>query len=275
MQMDIPVKVDYARAGVKTPERPTVLNLYRLPAIPELPDTSARPLVIVLPGGAYCNTSPREAEPAAMKFIAAGMHAAVLHYSITPNRYPAAALEVAWCIQECRRNAKEWNIDPDAIYIMGFSAGGHLCATVGTTWNDPVFHEALDSDVSWRPDAQLLCYPVITLGKYTHEGSRINLLGEDATVEQIEALSMENRVSADTVPTFIWSMTTDEVVPVENTMMYAAALQRHHIPFELHIYEQGRHGTSTNEPISVDAALANSDNATWVQHAVRFVQRRS
>lgn len=275
MRLDIPVTPAYERAGALAPQQQKTLQLYLLPAIDELPHTAKRPMVIVLPGGGYHFTCPREAEPIAMKFLAAGMHAAVLNYSVAPSQYPVAALEAAWCVRECRQNAEIWSIDPDAIYLLGFSAGGHLCATVGTIWNDPVFHQALGGGASWRPDAQVLCYPVITMGKFTHEGSRDNLLGENAPAERLHDFSMENRVTAETVPTFLWSTTTDAAVPVENTLQYAAALQKAKVPFEMHVYEKGPHGAATCERhTSVSEEGISADNATWVEHAIRFLQRR-
>ena len=243
MQSVIPVEVDYARAGVPAPEAPATLNLMILPHQEDITMRPDRPMVIIVPGGAYAFCSDREAEAVALKFLAEGIHAAVLRYSVAPNRYPASALELAWCVQYCRVHAAEWHVKPDALSVLGFSAGGHLAGTVGTLWGDPVFEQVLSGGPSWRPDAQLLCYPVLTLGEFTHEWSRWNLLGEpgDPTnrLDLADALSLETRVTPETPPTFLWHTAEDDAVPVENSLMYAAACRRNGVPFELHIFERG------------------------------------
>lgn len=280
MQKTVSVAVDYAKAGVKPPENPATLNLLILPHLEEITQTPNRPMVIVVPGGAYAYCSPREAEAVALKFLAEGIHAAVLRYSVAPNRYPVSALELAWSIQYCRAHAGEWHVNPKAISICGFSAGGHLAGTLGTLWKEPVFSHALETEISWKPDSQILCYPVLTFGEFAHEGSRYNLLGEASDpknqLEKAETLSLETRVSADTVPTFLWHTAEDGAVPVENSLMYAAACRRNHVPFELHIFERGGHGLSTCQEIT--ATGPNEivpDNTTWVLLAIRFIQRHA
>ena len=119
----ISVDVDYAKAGVPVPDAPATLNLMILPHLEEITLNPDRPLVLIIPGGAYAFCSDREAEAVALKFLAAGIHAAVLRYSVAPNRYPAAALEAAWSLQYCRAHAAEWHIRPGAISVLGFSAG--------------------------------------------------------------------------------------------------------------------------------------------------------
>ena len=278
MNTKIPVAVNYSLAGVQPPEKPAELNLMILPHLEEITLHPERPMVIVVPGGAYAFCSSREAEAIALKFLAEGIHAAVLRYSVAPNRYPVAALELAWCIQYCRAHAAEWHVDPNAISVCGFSAGGHLAGTLGTLWNEPVFSQALDSSVSWKPDSQLLCYSVLTLGEFTHEMSRYYLLGEPSDpanqLDRVEALSLEKRVSADTPPTFLWHTAEDGSVPVENSLMYAAACRRNNVPFELHVFEHGGHGISTCQEITSNMeGQIVPDNTVWVPMAIRFVLR--
>jgi len=278
MQKQIDVTVPYAMAGVPAPDSPATLNLLILPHQEEITQHPDRPLVVVIPGGAYAYCSPREAEAVALKFLAAGIHAAVLRYSVAPNRYPAAALELAWSLQYIRAHAAEWHVDPHAVSICGFSAGGHLAGTVGTLWQEPVFRQVLGEEISWRPDCQLLCYPVLTLGEHTHEWSRYNLLGEPEDpknqLDRVEALSLETRVTPDTPPTFLWHTAEDGAVPVENSLMYAAACRKNQVPFELHIFERGGHGLSTCEEItSTSPDQIVPDNTAWVPLAVRFVLR--
>ncbi len=278
MQKIITVVVDYAKAGVPAPEHPAELNLMMLPHLGETTLRPERPLVIVVPGGAYAYCSPREAEPVALKFLAEGIHAAVLRYSAAPNRYPTAALELAWSIQYCRAHAAEWHVKPDAISVCGFSAGGHLAGTLGTLWGEPVFEKALGGGADWKPDSQILCYSVLTLGEFTHEGSRYNLLGgpEDPgnRLDRVGTLSLETRVTKETPPTFLWHTAEDGAVPVENSLMYAAACRRNGVPFELHIFERGGHGLSTCEEITSTAEeQIVPDNTAWIPLAVRFVKR--
>ncbi len=276
MLLSVPVTVDYT--GFSGPEKPASLRLMILPHQETITMHPRRPMVIVVPGGAYAYCSDREAEAVAVKFLAEGIHAAVLRYSCAPCRYPVAALELAWSIRYCRAHADEWHVQPDAISVCGFSAGGHLAGTLGTLWRDPVFEKALGSGISWRPDSQLLCYPVLTLGAFAHEGSRYNLLGEPADPENrldlAEKLSLETRVSPDTPPTFLWHTAEDPSVPVENSLMYAAALRRSCVPFELHVFERGGHGLSTCQEIT---ALRPEEivpqNSAWVSLAVQFIRR--
>lgn len=276
MQVDLNVNVDYAAAGIDAPAAPARLSLYLLPAFDDMPGQKEKPIVIVCPGGAYAYTSVRESEPVAMKFAAAGMHTAVLRYNTAPSRYPTAALELAWCIQQCRIHAKEWHIRPDAVYVAGFSAGGHLACTLGTLFHDPIFARALGSEVSVRPDAQVLSYPVITLGEFAHAGSRENLLGADAPDQMVHALSLEERVSADTAPAFLWHTLEDGSVPVENSMLYAMALRRNGVPFELHIYEKGAHGLATCDALTATKPeQIVPDNAGWIDLVIQFLRRRN
>lgn len=275
MTLDLPLDVPYAAAGAQPPPERAHMTCFLLPSSEEIPDQRVKPMVLVCPGGGYRFRSAREAEPVAMQFLAAGMHAAIVHYTVAPGRYPCAALELARAVQLCRAHAGEWHIDPDRIFILGFSAGGHLCATLGTLWQEPVFSAALGDAADWRPNAQVLCYPVITMGAYTHTGSRDNLLGPDAPQTLVHALSLETRVSAATVPTFLWHTVADPSVPVENTLQYAAALRRAGVAFELHLFEQGGHGMSlcTAQTAARPEQIV-PDNATWLGHALRFLSRR-
>lgn len=280
MDQMIPVEVDYAKAGVPAPRERATLHLMLLPHLEEITLNPERPLVIVVPGGAYAWCSNREAEAVALKFLAEGIHAAVLRYSVAPNRYPVSALELGWSIQYCRENAARWHVRPDAISVLGFSAGGHLAGTLGTLWGEPELVRALDGGASWKPDSQLLCYPVLTLGEFAHEGSRYNLLGGEDDPEnqlaRVGELSLETRVTPETPPTFLWHTAEDPSVPVENSLMYAAACRRNGVPFELHIFERGGHGLSTCQEItSVSADQTVPDNTAWMPLAVRFVMRHA
>ena len=275
MQLELNVSPDYAKAGVSAPKEPAKLTLYLLKAQADMPAQMERPMVIICPGGGYRYKSVREAEPIAMRFLAAGMHAAVLLYSTEPSPYPTAALELAWCVQQCRANAAQWHILPDAVYVAGFSAGGHVACTLSTLWQEDVFARALGDAASVCPDGQILSYPVVTLGEFAHVGSRENLLGINASQEAIDALSLEKRVTKDTAPAFIWHTVEDGSVPVENSMQYAMALRRAGVPFELHLYERGGHGLAAcDETTSTKPEQIVPDNAGWLDLAIRFIRRR-
>lgn len=143
---------------------------------------SARPLVLVCPGGGYVGTCDREGEPLAMQFLAMGYHAAVLKYSCAPAVFPTALAELACSVRLIREHAQEWHVEPRKIIVLGCSAGGHLAASLGVFWKRDFLAQFLgaeDCDRSvFRPDGMILCYPVITSGEFAHRGSFENLLGE-------------------------------------------------------------------------------------------------
>ncbi len=209
--------------------------------------------------------------------MAQGMQAAVLRYHTAPDFHdPVPVLELAWSVQYVRQHADAFHVNPDAVFVIGFSAGAHLVAHLCTRWRDPVFQQVLTPGISWRPDAQILCYPVISMMDFAHEGSCCNLLGERASDPlERDRCSLERHVSSDVPPTFLWHTVEDESVPVENSMMYASALRRSGVPFEMHLFEQGRHGLSTcDDTVSDSDSGILPDNAVWVDMAVRFLKRR-
>lgn len=219
-----------------------------------------RPAIIVCPGGGYEFCSEREAEPIALQYMAAGMCAFVLDYAVAPRfHYPEALKNVSDSIRLVREHADEWGIDKDKIAVIGFSAGGHLAASIATLWDDDPSIKTTDG--SNRPNAAVLCYPVISSDtKVSHIGSFRNLCGEDE--ELIKAMSLENRVSKKTPPCFLWHTFTDQCVPVENSLAFASALKKAGVSCELHIYPGGQHGLS----------LANSDTAPGEDWIVPRVQ---
>ncbi len=224
-----------------------------------------RPAVIVLAGGAYSDRCPREAEPVALMFSNAGFHAFVVDYSIAPTRYPAALYEVCEAIKLIRKNADKWYVNPNAIAVCGFSAGGHLAASVGTLWNtEPAVKCENEQN---KPNALILCYPVIMYGEKAHKGSFYNLLGEGLSDEEYMRLSLEKKVSPDTPPAFLWHTFSDGAVPVENSLEFARALRQYNIPFEMHIYPDGPHGMSLATAYTSYPSSINSHVATWAKFA--------
>ena len=203
-----------------------------------------RPAVLILPGGGYRFTSDREAEPVAIQMNAMGFQAFVLYYSCEPATFPTALLQTAKAISVIREHAKEWHIEERKVVLLGFSAGGHLAASLGTFWNKEFVYEALKIEPKRiRPDGLVLAYSVITAWEFAHQDSFRALLGEEYE-ERKELVSLENQVGEDMMPVFLWHTFEDESVPVENSLLFAHALRKKNIPFELHIYQKGRHGLS-------------------------------
>ena len=203
-----------------------------------------RGAVLICPGGGYEFTSPREAEPVAMQFAAAGFHAFVVYYSVAPNRHPQPLLDVSRAMNIIRDNAEEWQVDTGKIAVCGFSAGGHLAASLGVHWDKAYLQNVsgLKTGLN-RPNALILGYPVLST-RFIHQGSFDNLLGAGANAELLQEMSLEKQVTTGTAPTFLWHTFDDDVVPVENSLVFAQALSEHKVPFEMHIYPQGPHGLS-------------------------------
>ena len=234
---------------------------------PEIDARRRRPAIVICPGGGYSFTSDREAEPVALAFLPRGYNCFVLRYSCAPARYPAALLEVSAAVALVRQKAGEFQVDTAKIAVCGFSAGGHLAASLGTMWNEPFIGERLGIPQGMnRPDAMILGYPVITSGEKAHRDSFTKLLGEGASKEEVERVSLENRVHGDVPPAFIWHTFDDDLVPVENSLLFASALRANNIPFELHIYASGPHGLSLCNRESVgEGQMINPHCATWVE----------
>ena len=223
-----------------------------------------RPAILIVPGGGYGCFGTGEQECVAMQFAAAGYHTFILRYSINPNRHPQPLLDLSRAMCIIREHAEEWRVDADKIAILGFSAGGHLCASFGTLWNRDFLQLPNAKTEQNKPNAMVLCYPVITSDEaFTHMPSMWNLLGEELPEDLRKLVSPELQVSEATPPAFIWHTFADPVVPTENTLMMASALRKQGIPFELHIYPEGPHGMSiANDDGTTQGA--NPHIATWV-----------
>lgn len=207
-----------------------------------LSKSKKRGAVLICPGGGYGYTSEREAEPIAMQFTAKGYHAFVLYYSVAPKRHPQPLLDLSRAICIIRQNCDKWNIDSNKIAVCGFSAGAHLTASLGVHYDKSYLK--VEGITQNRPDAMILAYPVITMKEFRHNGSRENLIGKNPDKALIEEMSLETQVSDNTPPVFMWHTVEDKSVPVENSLMFAQALQKNKVPFELHIYPKGPHGLS-------------------------------
>ncbi len=217
-----------------------------------------RPLVLICPGGGYGFVSDREAEVMALQFTAMGYHAAVLTYSTYPVRYPAQILEVAQVWKLIRENAEEWNVLSDKTVILGCSAGGHLAASYSLFCGEDFVTKSVGLVADeLRPAGMILCYPVITSGEFSHRDSFATLLGGDyeslVGTELLEKVSLEKQVTEKAPPAFIWHTYTDNVVPVENSLLLASALRKHNVNCELHIFPDGGHGLGLASELSQDS----------------------
>lgn len=240
---------------------------------PELPNITKRPTVVVCPGGGYAFTSDREAEPIALKLVSEGFNAVVMRYSVAPAHYPTALLEVAGAVWFIRERGAQYGCDPEKVFVLGFSAGGHLAASYGDFWSEDFVAQTLGVEKEiLRPNGQVLCYPVITSGEFAHHDSIKNLLGAEYE-EKCGSVSLENFVSENTPPTFLWHTQADDLVPVENTLLLARALQKHHIKTELHIYPDGGHGLSLcGDTTSWAPDQIMPRVGAWFENAVAFLK---
>ena len=252
------------------------LYTYFLDSSIEMRPDEKRPVILMCPGGGYKMTSDREAEPMAMQFLAMGYHVAVLRYSVCPVRYPAALLQVAESVLYLKEHADEYHIDPEKIVVQGCSAGGHLAANYGIAWNSPFLTKlmGMENDPEQLCVAGLLlCYPVITSGEKAHEESFRNLLGEQYE-EKKEELSLENQVTPDTPPTFLWHTATDETVPVENSLYFFQACLQQGVSAELHIYPVGGHGLSlaNEETCRANGIGVQKECQSWIGLAQTWLE---
>jgi acetyl esterase/lipase len=201
--------------------------------------------VVICPGGGYGGLANHEGDHYARFLNESGIAGFVLKYRLGSGGYhhPAMLQDAARAVRTVRARAAEWKLNPHRIGIMGSSAGGHLASTLLTHFDagQPEAADPIERQSS-RPDLGILCYAVITMGQYTHAGSRRNLLGQEPPADLVRNLSNELQVTKDTPPCFIWHTWEDAAVPLENSLQFAAALRQAGVPFDLHVYEKGPHG---------------------------------
>ncbi|MDF0717446.1 alpha/beta hydrolase [Muricauda sp. 334s03] len=209
--------------------------------------------VVIFPGGGYHGLAyDWEGTEIAKALNVKGIAGIVVKYrlpwskSITKGKNMVPLQDAQRAIRLVKSKAADWNISENKIGIMGFSAGGHLASSLGTHYSDIVYQKQDEiDDLSARPDFMALIYPVITLGvPSTHTGSRVSLVGEDPTDEEVDYLSNQKHVDGETPPTFLLHAMDDEAVPVENTTMFFDALRAQKVPTTMHIYPTGGHGFS-------------------------------
>ncbi len=291
------------------PDRPDVtLTTYLLDDSPDFKTGARRPAVLILPGGGYLGTSDREAEPIALFFAAQGYHAFVLRYAVFfqsypqdpsqppeqntfPSIFPQPLLDVAAALRLVRNQADQWLVDPERIAVCGFSAGGHLAASIGTQWNSRFLLEKLGGPAQdFRPDALVLGYPMIdyVLTAEIHDRIPDNPLADflrlceiaafghkEPSVAEKDQINPVRHVSPDTPPTFIWHTADDELVPLENSLELAAALKKADIPFEFHVFSQGRHGLAlADERTAVSPEQINPPVQVWTSLVLTWLKTR-
>lgn len=254
---------------------PARLTLYQIDNISVAPQKK-RPLVIVCGGGGYRMVSDREKEPIVLQFLAMGCSACLLEYSVAPNVFPTALRELAAGVALARHYAEEWGIDPEKIVTCGFSAGGHLAASLGVFWNrDFVYGPLGQNPEEGKPNGQILCYPVISSGPKAHMGSIKELLWDKERDEIMrELVSLEKQVTKQTPRTFLWHTVTDDTVPVENSLLFAQALIAAGVSCELHLYPVGVHGLSlcTQETSGMQEYAYEPYCSSWITLAKSWME---
>jgi acetyl esterase/lipase len=242
-----------------------------LDVYPAPPEKATGTAVIVCPGGGYSALAiAHEGAEVAQWLNNLGITAFVLKYrlpedAIMVDKSVGPLQDAQKAIRLVRQHAKEWNIHPDKIGVMGFSAGGHLASTLSTHFNEKVYEPS--EATSARPDFSLLIYPVITMNPGSaHMGSRTNLLGKDPSSDRVKHFSNELQVTKDTPPAFLVHSIDDEAVPVQNSIAYALALEKHRVPCELHIYQSGGHGYGLGR--------SNNTESSWPEACRRWLKAR-
>ena len=270
----IELHIPYEKAGLPVLEPPAVLMPVTLPHADEL-GMKKRPAVIICPGGGYDFCSAREGIPVAARFAGYGVQAFVLRYHCQ-QPFPADLLEVAAAVAYVRSHAAEFEVDPARIAVLGFSAGAHLAGSLAVYAGRPLITDMFGDAA--RPDAQILCYPVISAGEFAHRGSIVNLIGEKDGNQydnpRADAVSLEKQVTPETPPCFLWHTSDDNCVPVQNAVLYMGALASAGVPFEAHIYPHGAHGLSlADETTARDEWHLNDVCTPWFSACIAWIRR--
>jgi acetyl esterase/lipase len=221
--------------------------------------------VVICPGGGYARLAMgHEGFDVAKRLNEMGVAAFVLKYRLPndqtqPDKSIAPLLDAQQALRLVREQAAKYNLNPERIGLMGFSAGGHLAATAGTHFAQPVGPNPGPASV--RPAFLMLIYPVISFSdSLSHKGSRSNLLGDSPAADQVRLYSNELQVTAQTPPTFLVHAEDDKVVPVQNSLVFYQALHRHNVPAEMHLYPQGGHGFGMNNKTTKDQWVERLQN---------------
>lgn len=234
-------------------------------------DELMHPAMLIVPGGAYRGVSPSEAHLVAMEFYHADYNVFVLEYTVNPLDEAPLKLQplqdISRAMRIIRSRAGELHILSDRVAVCGFSAGGHLCASLCVHGAEIEDTEEKYQKLSNRPDAAVLSYPVITSGKYAHKDSFVALLGKKATKKELEYMSLENYVTKETSPCFLWQTVTDGAVPVQNSYLFAQACLEAGVPFAHHVFSEGVHGMS----VATEDWLERRGYQPYTQEQIRML----
>ncbi|MBE6584204.1 MAG: alpha/beta hydrolase [Ruminococcaceae bacterium] len=235
-----------------------------------------RSALLVIPGGGYgCVCADREGYPIAQAFMPHGYNAFVLHYTVgRRDKFPCQLIEAARAIKHIKDNAERYNIDPERLFVVGFSAGGHLAASTGVLWKIPEVCESVEMPRGYnKPRGVMLIYPVISARLKHHFGSFQNLwCCDEPTEEQKARTSIEENVDADSAPAFVMHTADDPSVDVRNALLLGEAYSRAGVPFEMHIYPHGPHGIALANSLT-DRGNPDFNNeriAEWVRLAAEW-----
>ena len=265
----------YAMCGEPRPQGGAgYLSCYLQPAQTADGTPLRRPAVLVIPGGGYGHVSAREGEPIALRMLGYGYCAFVLDYSIEPIRFPTALREAAMAMRYIRSHADEFGIGHDMVAAVGFSAGGHLCGTLGMLYDSPQVQD-LGAAQTLRPDALGLCYSVSISYPPTHVGSFDNLCGDDAALRR--RLSLDRLVRPDMPAVYLWHTRDDDCVPCLGTLILAQKLVEAGVDCALHLYRHGHHGLATADIQSnTRDALRHisSDIPNWIGEFACFLEEK-
>ncbi len=232
-----------------------------------------RRAILVLPGGGYEMLAHHEGEKIALNYLAAGINAFVLNYSTKGNnksmKYPMPQVDVANAMKYIKDNAGKYNIDPEKVFVIGFSAGGHLAATAGVFWDrEEIYKDAEPMDYGYnKPCGMILSYPVINYN--SNKGSFHNLAGEGLEENEYNYYSPDLYVDDKTCPAFIWHTSDDPAVNVQGSLSLASKLKDNNIPFEMHIYPHGNHGLGLPDG---NASVKLDNVATWMKHSIEWIK---
>jgi acetyl esterase/lipase len=237
-----------------------------------------RRALLVIPGGGYhCVCDDREGEAIALAFLSHGFNAFVLHYSVARRRtFPSQLIEASLAMKHIKDCAKEYCINPEEIFVTGFSAGGHLACSLGLLWHLKEIYDEVDMPFGYnKPKGMMLGYPVITGFGSTHTGTHNNLWGTDEpTEEQLHQSSLEEHVDERSAALFVMHTSDDAVVPVRNALLLASAYAEKGLPFELHVYPHAPHGVALGNELTEcgNPALRNEAIAKWVEQAAYWAK---
>ncbi len=253
-------------------ENNVYMDCYLHENVPQWQFVKTRPAVLVCPGGGYGMCSPREADVIAQRYMAAGYHTFVLYYSLGERAaFPQPLIDCSVAVKTIRENAEEWSVVPDKIAVCGFSAGGHLTASLGTLWNLPEVQEKADCpNGENQPNALILGYPVITTRSWM-KPHLPRLVGERDWEETVKLLDCSLNVGQHTPPSFLVHTFMDNAVSVEESLCFANAMDRQNIPFELHIFPNGGHGLATGDTETCDGV--DPSFSKWIELSILWLDR--